>query len=165
MIFRAIIGLGLIMILSGCINDETETVESGDPSLVNVTFKILDQFDQEAEDFVQGEAITFLLTLTNTSDKNLNFKFATGCQYLFKILNKDNEELNTPWNPQVCTEALTNFILKPNESKEHRVTNLNQTMFTSISPLEEAPLPVGTYTAEVSDFGVDLTLTKTFNIN
>lgn len=163
MIPKTTILLGLALLLLGCDENSMETTESNDPSLYEITFQTLDQFDQEMIEFSQGEDITFVLQIKNISNNKLTIRFNNGCQYRFKILDENNEEPYSRWNPQLCTEALTNFTLEPNNIKEHRET-WNQVTFSSLSPLQESLLPVGVYTVEAVDYGVDSIITRNLHI-
>jgi len=163
MIPKTTILLGLALLLLGCDENSMETTESNDPSLYEITFQTLDQFDQETIEFSQGEDITFVLQIKNISSNKLTIRFNNGCQYRFKILDENNEESYSRWNPQLCTEALTNFTLEPNNIKEHRET-WNQVTFSSLSPLQESLLPVGVYTVEAVDYGVDSIITRNLHI-
>lgn len=59
--------------------------------------------------------------LRNKTKESIKYEFLTGCQVGFKVLSEKRVLFSSEKN-QICTEALTSFILKHKESKSLKLT-------------------------------------------
>lgn len=65
------------------------------------------------------DSLKGVFTITNNSEKKVEYNFTTGCQLGIKIKNAGVVIIDYP---EVCAQVLTSFSLEVNESKEFRFT-------------------------------------------
>lgn len=74
----------------------------------------------EADEISNIQDIEATFTVRNKTKEPITFEFSTGCQLGFKVLDRGISIFNSEEN-QLCTEALTSFTLKRDESKSLQI--------------------------------------------
>jgi len=136
-----------LSIISGC-NDANNADTSSD---YNVTIRTLDKFGQDATSFVQGEDITIVLSIKNVSTEKKTLTFPSGKQFDF-IIKDVNHDIVWDWAiGKLFTRGFTSYDIAPNDT--HTVTiTFNQV------------LPIGNYTLEAVDIGINTIPKQSFSI-
>lgn len=110
--------LVVLLVLLGC--EKIPLLSSGSGSGKYYSSKVINGVKVELD--IKKEKITDLhdieaeFKLTNISKKQVTYSFSSGCQSGYKIKRNDDVIFDSTKN-LLCTMALTNIILKPEESK------------------------------------------------
>jgi len=138
--------LFLLIIISGCSNS--------DDSPIQVNLILRNTFSQESNSFIQGEAIGFLLTTTNTTNEPITLNFTSSQQYDFCIETTSGAEVWRWSADKGFLTVLTQLIL-PVQGAVEATQSWDQTL------LAGGNLAIGSYTA----FGSFLDQTPTAQFN
>ena len=108
--------------------------------LLDVQLILKDQFDQQADIFVQREEVTFFLSVTNNGTGDAQLNFLNSQQYDFYIQSSNGGEAWRWSDDKAFTTALTELSIAVGETVE-----ISQVWDQELSDGEN--LPVGSYTA------------------
>ena len=138
--------------MSGC-HDANNADTSGD---FDITLRTLDKFGQDATSFVQGENITIVLSIKNVSAETKTLNFSSGKQY--DLIVKDaNGAIVWRWSMgKLFIASFTSYDIAPNNAHTVSIT------WDQITP--DGVLPIGTYTLEAVDIGINTIPRQIFNI-
>ena len=113
--------------------------DSGDTTL-QVNLILRDTFSQESSSFIQGEAIEFFLTATNTTNKPITLTFGSAQQYDFYITSTLGTEV-WRWSADKVFAAVITQLIIPAQSTVEATETWDQTLMAG------GNIPIGNYTA------------------
>lgn len=135
------LGLAGCQVELGPVDEETGTLEA--------ELRILDNFDQNATVFNQGEEIQFLLTLTNTNDTAQTVRYR-ACPGVFSVFDvaEDSVYPRDDVDPD-CSTVIDSVSVPANGEYEFTLT------WDQLTDADE-PVDVGTYTVYGFVWGSEL---------
>jgi len=143
MLIKKVIIIFMIITLGGCFHDNNS-------NYFEVKLVTKDQFGQVSTSFVQGEDIQIVLSIKNISSQIRSLKFSSGKQYDFIIKNIDGEPVWRWSSGMSFTEAESSYNLAPDEVRI--ITH----SWNQILSDTEMVIPVGNYTIESDDIGINV---------
>ncbi|MGV6858068.1 MAG: BsuPI-related putative proteinase inhibitor [bacterium] len=144
---RQLLSILFVLILSAC-SDTTPP-----PSGVELSFSVVDKFDQPSAAFVQGDTLTLRLTIENKADTEQRLQFSTAQLYDFEVTDLDGNRVWLWSDGQVFAQALTELTLSPQQQLD--LDTHWDLMVTDQNDGSSALLPVGEYIFHGSFVGYD----------
>lgn len=160
-VFRTVLSLALFLsapmfLVSGC-SDNSETVAVESRRILS-ELQVLDEYQQPATVFVQGEEITFSLVIKNSGDELQILEFPTAQKYDFQLYDANDLKV-WQWSTdtgQIFSQALTRLSLEPQSEQQFQVV-WDQQLLAGGYPA------MGEYVLQASipgqDLGVSISLT------
>lgn len=115
------------------------------------------ELELNSEQISQLSHLEATFTVTNVSDEDQNFSFSSGCQYGFTV-SKDKSIIFDSRDHIMCSQALTSFTLKPNDSKNFDIELSNA---GDLEPLEQGTYRLNAFLLDDQSPAV----TQSFTIN